>query len=475
MGLPRHLGHEHRRREDEAGAVGEPDDAGIAQRLVAGDDQRSELLARPAGSLPRPSPARRHAARPRGRSACAGASRRRSPRRGRARRRARPDAGRRSGRPPTRRARLASVSRRRRRELAAAHRSRRLAGQLGAHAGGGARRHGDRAGRMDGDDLGAGAASRAEPQIDDRRPLDDGVVADDEADLGRCRSPTAGRGMRRAHGCGSSGRIAAFEPSPWRTSRAIASACSSVSPPENATATEPAAARSPGSAASTASSHDHLGEPAARQPDERRPQAIGGPQMVVGEPALVADPALVDLRMVARQHARDLALARRRPGVAPDRAEAADRGDVLDLPRPRAEAVDGRGERAHRAQLDDVAGEVGAVRLVLERGDVRVRAAVQRHELPVLGDLLGEARAAVAEDAALTVERDQRRDRDRLVERALGVGHPRRARPVAEGEVLQRALAALVAVGAVERVVQEDELEHGVLALCRQLARRGRA
>ena len=39
------------------------------------------------------------------------------------------------------------------------------------------------------------------------------------------------------------------------------------------------------------------------------------------------------------------------------------------------------------------------------------------------------------------------------------------ARPVAEGQVLQRALAALVADRAVERMVDEDELERRVLAL----------
>ena len=90
----------------------------------------------------------------------------------------------------------------------------------------------------------------------------------------------------------------------------------------------------------------------------------------------------------------------------------------------------------------------------------------------ILGDALGEARAAVAEDAALAVERDRRRDRDRLVERPLGEVHPRRAGPEAEGQVLERALAALVAVGAVERVVQEDELEDRLLALGRLRARR---
>ncbi len=96
-------------------------------------------------------------------------------------------------------------------------------------------------------------------------------------------------------------------------------------------------------------------------------------------------------------------------------------------------------------------------------------------ELAVLGDLLGEARAAVAEDAALAVERDQRRDRDRLLERPLRECHPRVPGPVAERQVLQRALAALVADGAVERMVDEDELERAVLRLARHLRReRGR-
>src|SRR5205823_8185687 len=115
------------------------------------------------------------------------------------------------------------------------------------------------------------------------------------------------------------------------------------------------------------------------------------------------------------------------------------------------------------AQLRDVAGERPAVRLVLERGDHRGGAAVRRDELPVLAHRLAEARAAIAEDAALAVERDRRRDRDRLLERELLVAHARVAGAVAERQVLQRALAALVADGAVERMVDENELERRVL------------
>src|SRR5205085_2487610 len=152
---------------------------------------------------------------------------------------------------------------------------------------------------------------------------------------------------------------------------------------------------------------------------ERRGDTVARVQVLVGEAALVAQPALVDLWMVPRLDPLDLPLARRRGDVAADGAQAADRRNALDLPRPRLEAVLRRGERPDRADLGDVPGERPAVQLVLERGDHRLRAAVDRDELPVLRDAVREPRAAVAEDAALAVEGDQRRDRDRLLERAL--------------------------------------------------------
>ena len=206
---------------------------------------------------------------------------------------------------------------------------------------------------------------------------------------------------------------------------------------------------------------------------ERVDDPVVGVEVGEREPALVADPALVDLGVVARQDPLHLALARRHRDVAADRAVRADRRHVLDLPRPRLEAVARREQRADRAELGDVAGERRAVRVVAEGRDQRLRAAVDGHELAVLGHVRGEAGAAVAEDAALAVERDRGRDRDRLLEGPLREGHPRLPRPVAEGQVLQRALAALVADRAVERVVDEDELERALLAVG-GLLRRGR-
>src|SRR3984885_13656003 len=97
--------------------------------------------------------------------------------------------------------------------------------------------------------------------------------------------------------------------------------------------------------------------------------------------------------------------------------------------------------------------------------DERLGAALGEDQLVVLGDLLAEAHAAVAEDAALAVDRDQRRQRQRLLEMALGLDHPATPEPPAERDVLERALAALVADRAVERMVDEQELDDGILGM----------
>ena len=96
-------------------------------------------------------------------------------------------------------------------------------------------------------------------------------------------------------------------------------------------------------------------------------------------------------------------------------------------------------------------------------------APVLHGQQPVLGDVLAEAHAAPARDAALAVERDQRGEVERLGEVALGLDEARAPGAEREGAVLEGALAALVAHRAVERVVLEQELEHAVLAVLREL------
>src|SRR4029079_6195366 len=90
----------------------------------------------------------------------------------------------------------------------------------------------------------------------------------------------------------------------------------------------------------------------------------------------------------------------------------------------------------------------------------------------VTGDLVGETRATVAQDAALPVEQHQIADRDRLFEVPLLLDVPALTGAMAEGLVLQRALAALVADRAVERMVRQQQVDDALLGLPRGLALR---
>ena len=103
-------------------------------------------------------------------------------------------------------------------------------------------------------------------------------------------------------------------------------------------------------------------------------------------------------------------------------------------------------------------------------GDLGVLAAMDHAELHHAGHFLAEADAARAVDAAAhLLHRDQRADV--LVEDdALFFVVARGRAAVADGQVLQLALAALVADRAVERVVDQQELHHDCWALMRLVA-----
>ena len=142
------------------------------------------------------------------------------------------------------------------------------------------------------------------------------------------------------------------------------------------------------------------------------------------------------------------------------------RGDQVEG--PGAEPVGRAGQRADRADLHRVAGEVGLEVLVPGRRRCPPAACAPRSisvDERVAGDLLGEAGAAGALDAAFAVEQHLGGDVDRLGEGALEALEPGLAAPVGHRLVLQRALAALVADRAVERVVDQQQLHHALLRL----------
>ncbi len=103
--------------------------------------------------------------------------------------------------------------------------------------------------------------------------------------------------------------------------------------------------------------------------------------------------------------------------------------------------------------------------------DLLLRAALEQVDERVAGDLVGEPGAALAQHAPLAVEQHAGGDRDRLGEGPLDVVETAVGPAVAHRLVLQRALAALVADRAVQRVVDEQQLHDALLGLVGDRAR----
>ncbi|GAA5615746.1 hypothetical protein Spla01_06963 [Streptomyces platensis] len=184
-----------------------------------------------------------------------------------------------------------------------------------------------------------------------------------------------------------------------------------------------------------------------------------------GEPPLVADPLLVDLGVVGRQPPHDLAAPVVRTGRAAARAVLAHRRRGDQVERAGAEAVRGGGERPDRADLDGVAGEVRLEGVALSGADLLEGAALDEFDHRVAGDLVAEAGAARAEHTALTVQQHLCGDRHRLLERPLPALEARLRVADLHRLVLERALTALVADRAVQRVVDQQQLHHPALGL----------
>ena len=102
--------------------------------------------------------------------------------------------------------------------------------------------------------------------------------------------------------------------------------------------------------------------------------------------------------------------------------------------------------------------------LLLEGRDLAAVATVGNVDLRVGVDLFHEPHASRAEDAAVAVEHEGGTEvhvglHALAVEHAARKAHPALVGTEAVGEVLERTLAALVTDGAVERVIDEQELE----------------
>src|SRR2546426_2964073 len=186
----------------------------------------------------------------------------------------------------------------------------------------------------------------------------------------------------------------------------------------------------------------------------------------------IAEPAVVDREIFPRLKASDPVAAGVELDVAAHAATGADARRAVQVPGATDEAVLPRRQRADGADFRPVALVVRLGGFVVEGADDGVDTALDQRQLSLPRDLLAEARAAPAEDAALAVEDDLVGERHALVEVRLLKLEAAGAGAVVEGLILQRAFAALVADRAVEGVIDEEELEHALLVLAELLGGR---
>ena len=147
-------------------------------------------------------------------------------------------------------------------------------------------------------------------------------------------------------------------------------------------------------------------QPAAAA-DARARDALGDADLLVERAARVAQPRLVDVGVAPRPQPLHLAVALVDEDVAAGRAARADRLVLLQEPDPHLEAEVVGQQRAHRADVGQVAGVVVLDRAAVEGRDLGVVAAVHELQRVRARHLVLEAQAARAQHAALGVEHDR--------------------------------------------------------------------
>ncbi len=166
---------------------------------------------------------------------------------------------------------------------------------------------------------------------------------------------------------------------------------------------------------------------------------------------------------VARDDAHHLASARADGELTAVGAERAGRGRAAQFPRARLMSVRRVEKRARRADLYAVAA-LRAVEPAAVGSDDRVRAPAPGLDGVLAHPLVADTRAALTENAALRIVGDHWREilLGRVV---LLLGEALFEVAPVEDHLLQLALAAAVADGAVQRVIREKKLDHPALRL----------
>ena len=147
----------------------------------------------------------------------------------------------------------------------------------------------------------------------------------------------------------------------------------------------------------------------------------------------------------------------------------ADGADVVHLPWPRLVAVGAGSERTDRTNVDAHPALFAIKVVVLIGSDDRTDAAILHAQRPDVHAFAAHANAAITKDAARAIKVDHGRPL-LLLFVVLRLHEFRFGGAVGERHVLQFALAARVADGAIERMVSEQQLDHCLASLAHFVA-----
>ena len=192
-------------------------------------------------------------------------------------------------------------------------------------------------------------------------------------------------------------------------------------------------------------------------------QTLVAVQRFIRKAVAVGDPAFIDVFIFQRYNAHHLVGLDLNDQVCTGRIVRADGLAARQLPGTGAVTKRLAGQRADRADVNHVARQLGVNRHADKGFNFGILAAVRHAQLHHAGDFLTKAHTTCAVDAAAHLLHGDQRP-DILVEHDTFFFFVTRcAGAVAHSQILQLALAALVADRAIQRMVDQQKLHHALL------------
>ena len=189
---------------------------------------------------------------------------------------------------------------------------------------------------------------------------------------------------------------------------------------------------------------------------------ISGIHAFKAEAITIGDPGFVDVLILARHHAHQLAAQHMRVQVGAEGIVRRHQRGLSHFPGARVVAERFAVERADRTQIDDVRRQL-MIDAVLDVGaDFHVLAAAGRPHLRVALNFRAETHAAGAMNTARHVGGDQG-TQVLVLDDAFALAETGDISAESQRQILQLALAALIADRAIERMIDEQKFHGGAL------------